>query len=622
MEYLLFSIISLPLLGFIISLIIPKAKEFQLAFLVKSVTLLNFIVTFCIVVFWLFNGAKPINFHEITLYKSGEYVFYIDLFFDKASAVYLLFSTFLIFLIAKFSQYYLHREEGYKRFFNTFLLFNFGLVLLLISGNFETMFIGWEILGLSSFLLISFYRDRYLPVKNAMKIFSIYRIGDIALILAMWLSHHLLHANIAFSDVRTIKEVQYALATHSTEAVLISIMIFIAVSVKSAQFPFSSWLPRAMEGPTPSSAIFYGSLAIHIGAFLLIRTMPFWEDHLFIRISFGFIGLITAVIAYFTAKVQSSIKSLVAYSSITQLGIIIIEISLGFEIIALIHITANVFYRTYQLLISPSSVSYKIREQFYHFEELKPSIEDSLPKKLENTLYSLSLREWNLATHFNVSLWKPIVFFSSILYKIPNFIFLSFFGIAIIISVLELQFDFISETFTHQFLPLIYAIVGSVMVFKSFGKRNRLLTSWLLIIANQVMVVLAVVFNEKITLIEIAMYSVGVMIAGISGLFLIRYLEKREGKIYLTENSGHIFEYKKLGFLFLLSCLVLAGFPISPSFIGEDILFSHIEEHQYALIVFMAMSFVLDGISLIRMYSRVFLGPHCKNYHPVAQRSA
>lgn len=164
MEYLLFSIISLPLLGFIISLIIPKVKEFQLAFLVKSITLLNFIVTFCIVVFWLVNGAKPINFHEITLYKSGEYVFYIDLFFDKASAVYLLFSTFLIFLIAKFSQYYLHREEGYKRFFNTFLLFNFGLVLLLISGNFETMFIGWEILGLSSFLLISFYRDRYLPV--------------------------------------------------------------------------------------------------------------------------------------------------------------------------------------------------------------------------------------------------------------------------------------------------------------------------------------------------------------------------------------------------------------------------------------------------------------------------
>ena len=167
--------------------------------------------------------------------------------------------SFLTFLVAIYSRVYLHRENGYKRFFNTILFFYVGYNIVIFSGNLETLFMGWEILGISSFLLIAFYRDRYLPVKNAVKVFSIYRIGDVGLILAMWMSHHLWHENITFLKLSNYELVSSQLQTHSLIGVFISLMILISAAAKSAQFPFSFWLPRAMEGPTPSSAIFYGA---------------------------------------------------------------------------------------------------------------------------------------------------------------------------------------------------------------------------------------------------------------------------------------------------------------------------------------------------------------------------
>ena len=137
------------------------------------------------------------------------------------------------------------------------------------------MFIGWEIIGLSSFLLIAFYRNRYLPVKNAFKVLSNYRISDVALMMAMWMLHHLTHRNIRFDE---FSDVASGNISKSGMVAFIAGMFLLAAIVKSAQFPFSSWLPRAMEGPTSSSAIFYGSLSVHIGVFLLLRTHPFWES--------------------------------------------------------------------------------------------------------------------------------------------------------------------------------------------------------------------------------------------------------------------------------------------------------------------------------------------------------
>lgn len=622
MEYFILILLGIPLLAFFVTFIIPKQEEYAIAAVVKTATGINFLLAIIFTIKWILNGAVNLHFNEFTILTSGHYSFYINLYADKLTITFLLFGSLLTFLIGIFSQRYLHRESGYKCFFNVFLFFVFGFVLILFSGNFETMFIGWEILGISSFLLIAFYRERYLPVKNAVKVFSIYRIGDVGLILAMWMSHHLWGQNIAFYELDTIKGLHDTLVTHSSEATIIAILLFITASVKSAMFPFSSWLPRAMEGPTPSSAVFYGSLSVHIGAFLMLRTIHYWEDQFVVKIIIGCVGLLTFVLSNFTARVQSSIKSQIGYASIAQIGIIFIEIAAGLEIVALIHITANAFYRTYQLLISPSIVTYKIREQFYHFVPFKKTIEDSWPKRIEYTLYSLSIREWNLDSSMYRYWWVPLKKFGNLMtflsIKRVAFFFIPVFGVGLILLSTHASMP----PFYLHLLPIHYGGLGMLMVLKAFTERRSVLTSWSLVIMNQAFILLAIAFNEHLSVLELSTFLSGVIISGIIGVLAIRRLKKLEKIVKLNAFYGHVYEHPKIALVFLLACLGLAGFPITPTFIGEDLLFSHIKENQLLLASMVAFSFVIDGIALIRIYSRVFLGPHIKTYHDVAKRSS
>jgi NADH-quinone oxidoreductase subunit L len=143
------------------------------------------------------------------------------------------------------------------------------------------------------------------------------------------MSHHLWHENITFLKLSNYELVSSQLQSHSLIGVFISLMILISAVAKSAQFPFSFWLPRAMEGPTPSRAIFYGALSVHVGIYILLRTFPFWEHQFSVRILIGLVGLISSIIATGIARVQSSVKSQIAYASIAQIGIIFIEVAAG-----------------------------------------------------------------------------------------------------------------------------------------------------------------------------------------------------------------------------------------------------------------------------------------------------
>ena len=131
------------------------------------------------------------------------------------------------------------------------MFFYLGYNITIFAGNLETLFIGWEVLGICSFLLIAFYRERFLPVRNALKVYTVYRVGDVGLIMAMWMGHHLWHQNITFYDLSHDQLVHAELETHSLIGVFISLMLLITAAAKSAQLPFSSWLPRAMEESHP-----------------------------------------------------------------------------------------------------------------------------------------------------------------------------------------------------------------------------------------------------------------------------------------------------------------------------------------------------------------------------------
>lgn len=612
--------ILIPLIGFLISLVLPQRNETLISTWAFGTVGIQLALSTIFIILWVINGAEIVQIKELILYQNPEYIFQIDFLFDRVTAVYLLVGSILTFLVTLYSRYYLHRENGYKRFFNTTLFFFLGYCLVILSGNLETLFLGWEILGISSFLLISFYRERYLPVKNAVKVFSIYRVADVGIILAMWASHHLWHQNITFFQLNNATLVHEQLNAHSSIGVFISCMFLFAAMAKSAQFPFSSWLPRAMEGPTPSSAIFYGSLSVHIGVFLLIRTFPFWEYQTSVRIAIAIVGILTSLIGTGIARVQSSVKSQIAYASLAQIGLIFLEISLGFENLALFHFAGNAFLRTYQLLVSPSVVSYLIREQFYDFEPRKKTVEDHFSNKLQYTIYLLCLKEWNLDAYMYLYLWNPL---KKIGRKL-NFLngsrllisFIISYGIAI---YLFLNKDKLPNSFS-SFLPEFFAGIALVLVLKSFTQRRSVRMSWWLIIFNHLWVAMALSINGNYDISETEIYLTGIIISGFIGAITLQRLFTQEGKIHLDRFQGLSKTHPKIALIFLLSCLGITGFPISPTFIGEDVIFTHIREDQYLLASMISLSFILDGLSAIRIYARVFMGPHYKTHATFSNR--
>ena len=622
MNELLIFFIALPLVGFVISLLLPERKEALISWVAFGTVFIQLIALIAFIIFWLIDGAKHLNLNEGTLLKTEHYEFFIDFYFDKISAVYLFIGALLTSMITTYSRYYLHREKGYKRFFNTVLFFFFGYNLAILSGNFETLFIGWEIIGISSFLLIAFYRERYLPVKNAFKVFSIYRIGDIGMILAMWASHHLFHENITFMKMNNFELVNEHLQNHTLIGTFIALSLALAAAAKSAQIPFSSWLPRAMEGPTPSSAIFYGSLSVHLGVFLMLRTFPFWEHQTSMRIAIGLMGLTTSVMAAYMAKVQSSVKSQVAYSSISQIGLIFIEVALGFETLALFHFAGNAFLRTYQLLVSPSVVSYMIREQFYNFQPKERGIKNTLPKRLEYALYILSLKEFKLEQFMNLVLWKPLKTLGKTLDFLNIRKLFVIFIPTYLLGVIFYEFKDIVPVQIINILPELFAFIGLLFVFKAFSERNSPFIAWILIVLNHFWIALAIVFNEKVDYSELVVYLSGIVVAGVVGYFALLRLKKMEANVNLNQYLGHVYEHPKFAFFFLLAALGVTGFPITTTFIGEDLIFSHVESYQIVLAFFIASSFIVSGIAGIRIYTRLFLGPHIKTYHELPYKSS
>jgi NAD(P)H-quinone oxidoreductase subunit 5 len=228
------------------------------------------------------------------------------------------------------------------------------MVVSSLAGTIEVLFFGWELVGLSSAVLVAFFHERTAPVRNGIRVWSVYRLADAAFLMAAVAMHHMTGAGDFDGLIGTDSwPVGKSLLT-SSQALQVGLLLLVAAAGKSALVPFSGWLPRAMEGPTPSSAIFYGALSVHLGAFLLLRTSPLLDVSLALSTAVVIIGVVTALYASVTARVQTDIKSALAFASLTQVGIIVAEIGLGFRYIALVHMIGHACLRTLQLLLAPT----------------------------------------------------------------------------------------------------------------------------------------------------------------------------------------------------------------------------------------------------------------------------
>jgi NADH:ubiquinone oxidoreductase subunit 5 (subunit L)/multisubunit Na+/H+ antiporter MnhA subunit len=258
----------------------------------------------------------------------------------------------LLFIIIRFSVNYLHREAGFHRFFFLLSLFASAMLLLVLSGNAIGTFIGWEIAGLCSYLLIAYAYDRPVAAFNATRVFVTNRIGDAGFILGMGLSYTWAKG-LDWSQIN-------ALSTQLTsgQASAIAFCFAVAAFAKSAQIPFAPWLARAAEGPTPSSAGFYGAIMVHAGVYLMLLLQPIFERAPLIMVLVAAVGLLTAVYGFVAGLTQTDVKSSLFFSTSGQLGLMFLECGLGFWELASWHLCAHAVVRGYQVLTAPSLMHY------------------------------------------------------------------------------------------------------------------------------------------------------------------------------------------------------------------------------------------------------------------------
>jgi len=321
----------------------------------KVNTLANLVILFHVMASTVlgiaFLRGVPLAITLGSWYHAGNYEFELDFFLDALGVAYLVSSSLICAVGGYFSERYLHRDPGYYRFFILFFLFLTGISLVVTAAHVDLFLVGWEFIGITSVLLIGFFQYRTEPTKNSLYTLIIYKCCDIALLTAAIYWH-------ALSEHHDLPSTFEGLTTF-TGAVdpkffILGALVGIAALGKSAQLPFSGWLPRAMEGPTPSTALFYGAISIHLGAFLLLRTVPLWKNAPGVDVAILIIGLSTAAYGSFVGRTRSDAKTQLAYAAVAQLGVIFFEIGLGLYILAALHFVGHSFLRTYQFLKSPS----------------------------------------------------------------------------------------------------------------------------------------------------------------------------------------------------------------------------------------------------------------------------
>ena len=338
------------------SLFAVRLSESIISRLTQFAVTLSLIPAVTILVLMLVTDLRfvSVDIGDWVAIPQQRFHFHLKFIFDRLSVPFLLLSLVLCGVVGSFTRRYLHREAGYHRFFLLYSLFLSGMVLSSVAGTIETLFFGWEMVGLSSALLVAYFHERESPVRNGQRVWSVYRLADAAFLIGALTMHHLTGEGDFSSFVGSEPWPGGTAHLNSTNALIVGLLLLLAASGKSALVPFSGWLPRAMEGPTPSSAVFYGSLSVHLGAYLLLRVSPVLEASELLQWIVVFVGAISALAGSIMSRVQSDVKSSLAYASLSQVGIIVVEVGLGFYYLALIHIVGHACMRTLQLLRAPT----------------------------------------------------------------------------------------------------------------------------------------------------------------------------------------------------------------------------------------------------------------------------
>ena len=297
------------------------------------------------------DGAE---IHSLTWLPLSSVNFSMGFLFDSVTAVMLLVVTIVSSLVHIFSIGYMHGDPRYPRFFAFLSLFSFSMLFLVVSDNLLGIYIGWELVGVCSYLLIGFWFEQDAPANACKKAFMTTRVGDVGMFIGMMM---------LFTKFRTLSlygdEGIFALASNLTAGdmtwlSIAGVLIFCGAVGKSAQIPLHTWLPDAMEGPTPVSALIHAATMVAAGVYLTARMFPILTADSSLVIAY--VGGITALVAATIAIVRFDIKRVLAYSTISQLGYMMLAIGAGSYIAGLFHLTTHAFFKALLFLGSGSVI--------------------------------------------------------------------------------------------------------------------------------------------------------------------------------------------------------------------------------------------------------------------------
>jgi len=349
---------------------------------------------------WAHGPREGLEVELLDIRSASEHGFVVTLLVDELSLVMMLVTSMIALLVARFSIRYLHREPGFHRYFLNLNVFVAGMQLLVLAGTYDLLLVGWELVGLSSMLLIAYFRHRPGPVRGAVRAMITYRVTDIGLLFAAVVVHHASVASptfVHFLGRDPWPPIATTLPPHV--ATVVAFLLLFSVAGKSALFPLGGWLPRAMEGPTPSSALFYGALSVHAGVYLLLRSAPLFVASTSASVAAFVLGFGSAIVSTAIGRVQSDAKNRLAFATMAQVGLMVAAVGLHLWWWVVVHMVAHVCLRLYQLLRAPSALrdAQEMRAALAELPPARPSLAyRMLSPAARERFYHLALQRFHM----------------------------------------------------------------------------------------------------------------------------------------------------------------------------------------------------------------------------------
>ncbi len=343
------AVVFLPLVGAVVSGFFGRWLGDRIAPVVASVLLVASCVLGWIVFFQLTGSGQHVTIHLFTWIDSGSFEVSWALAFDQVTAVMLVVVTTVSAVVHVYSLGYMAHDPHRPRFFAYLSLFTFAMLMLVTADNFVQMFFGWEGVGVCSYLLIGFWYKRPSANAAAIKAFIVNRIGDFGLalgIMGVFLVFDTVAFDAVFAAVPDVAGRSLSFLSMEVDTLtLVCLLLFVGAMGKSAQIPLHTWLPDAMEGPTPVSALIHAATMVTAGVFMVVRLSPMFEFAPVALWVVTIVGASTAIFAATVGLVQNDIKRVIAYSTCSQLGYMFLACGVGAYPVALFHLFTHAFFK-------------------------------------------------------------------------------------------------------------------------------------------------------------------------------------------------------------------------------------------------------------------------------------